>query len=177
MFAAVAAVALSGCGSFAPQRYASIESTAAAIQRTGAKSVAIASVTRSANFMPLCRTNFFIEAPEGQTFEEYVRRALQIELRAAGAAAAGPPQVTLRGDVSELEFSASTNITGGRWVIKLELTSSNGKEASFIESFEFDAGFMGHAACRRTAEAFLPAVENLVAKIASSPSFRTLLLP
>lgn len=175
--AAVAVLALAGCGSFAPQRYSSNAATAAALRNTGATNVGLANFTRSAEFLSLCRTNFFIEAPEGTSFEAYVQLAIQSELRAAGLASDATPSVTLRGNISELEFSASRNLVDGRWTITLDLESSNGKRAAFTEVFDFDAGFMGHSACRRTAEAFLPAVEKLVAGMAANRSFQALLIP
>lgn len=169
---------ISGCGSFAPGRYIAVSVTTAAFRQAGPANVALANFKRTANFMPLCRTNFFIEAPEGQPFEAYIQQALQTELRSAGMSSSSVgPTLTLTGDVTELEFSTSTDFVNGRWSITLALSSSAGKSASFSETHKFVAGFDGHSACRRTAESFLPAVEKLMESIAQSQEFRALLTP
>jgi hypothetical protein len=41
----------------------------------------------------------------------------------------------------------------------------------------FESGFNGETACKRSAEAFLPAVQNLIAKLIRSPEFPALLRP
>ena len=45
------------------------------------------------------------------------------------------------------------------------------------EHYEFNSGFEGGTACKQTAEAFMPAVQNLIGKIVASPDFRALVAP
>ena len=82
--------------------------------------------------------------------------------------------MTLTGVVNKLEFSSIRGLTGGRWEIDLSLTSSNGRTMSASEQYDFQSGYDANTACKQTAEAFMPAVQDLIGKIARSPEFRTL---
>jgi hypothetical protein len=42
------------------------------------------------------------------------------------------------------------------------------------EHYEFNSGYTAETACRQTSEAFMPAVQDLIAKIVKSPDFRAL---
>ena len=44
-----------------------------------------------------------------------------------------------------------------------------------VERYEFESGFVADMACKQTAEAYMPAVQNLIGKIVRSPGFKGLL--
>ena len=46
---------------------------------------------------------------------------------------------------------------------------------SMKEYYEFESGFIADTACKQTAEAFMPSVQNIISKIVRSPEFRKLL--
>jgi hypothetical protein len=104
----------------------------------------------------------------------YIKKALEDELKVAGVYAASSPRVTLSGVVNKLDFSSARAITGGAWNIDLTLTSSNGKSMLASEHYEFESGYGAETACKQTAEAFMPAVQDLIAKIVRAPEFRSL---
>ena len=87
------------------------------------------------------------------------------------------PKATLSGVVEQLNFSSSRGLTGGEWNILLRVTSSNGKSMSVSEHYEFESGFIADTACKQTAEAYLPAVQNLIGKLVKASEFRSLLVP
>jgi len=112
--------------------------------------------------------------PDGITQAAYIKKALEDELKIAGLYAAASPRVTLTGAVKKLAFSSTRGLTGGSWDIDVTLTSSNGKFMSALEHYEFESGYMAETACKQTAEAFMPAVQNLIGKIVRSPGFKEL---
>jgi len=105
----------------------------------------------------------------------YFKKALEDELKVAGIYAASSPTVTLSGAVNRLEFSSSRGLTGGAWDIDVTLISSNGKSMTAAEHYEFESGFVADTACKQTAEAYMPTVQNLIGKIVRSPEFKGLL--
>jgi hypothetical protein len=79
--------------------------------------------------------------------------------------------VVLTGTVKKLEFSSSRGLTGGSWDVAIVLSSSNGRSLSATERYEFQSGFVADTACKQTAEAYMPTVQNLIKKIVHSPEF------
>ena len=57
---------------------------------------------------------------------------------------------------------------------KLYAPSTNGKSMLVSESYPFTTSFVGETACNQTAQAFMPAVQNLVGKVVRSSEFITL---
>jgi hypothetical protein len=47
---------------------------------------------------------------------------------------------------------------------------------SASEHYEFNSGFIADTACKQTAEAYLPAVQNIIGKIVKSPEFKSLVV-
>lgn len=105
----------------------------------------------------------------------YLKKALEDELKVAGAHAASSPKIVLSGIVNKLEFSSSRGLTGGSWDVDVTLNSSNGKTMMAAEHYEFESGFVADTACKQTAEAYMPTVQNLIGKIVRSPEFKGLL--
>ncbi len=110
------------------------------------------------------------------SFEAYIQKALADELKVAGMYDDKAPKVTLTGAVEKLSFSSSRGLTGGEWDISLRVNSSNGKSLSVSEHYEFESGFIADTACKQTAEAYLPAVQNIIGKAIKHPNFKGLLL-
>jgi hypothetical protein len=46
-----------------------------------------------------------------------------------------------------------------------------------LSSYEFNSGFIADTACKQTAEAYLPAVQNLIGKLVKAPEFESLVTP
>jgi len=109
------------------------------------------------------------------TFQSYLQTALADELKVAGPYDEKNPKIVLFGNIDKLAFSSTKSLTNGEWIIGLRVTSSNGMSAYVSERYQFESAFEGGSACRRTAEAFLPAVQNIIAKLVRSAEFRSLI--
>lgn len=169
------AVLLSACSTYTTPRYAINADTNVALKAIGAANVAVGNFTGPRAFDPSCRAAGPLAPPDGITHTAYLKKALEDELKVAGAHAASTPKVILTGVVNKLEFSSSRGLTGGSWDIDVSLSSSNGKSMAAVEHYEFESGFVADTACKQTAEAYMPTVQNLIGKIVRSPEFKGLL--
>lgn len=172
---ALTAIVLTACTSYSPQRYSSVPDNIPVLKSIDAKGIRVGTFTGPAEFDDSCRGGASITPPVNMTFPGYIQTALADELKVAEMYDDKAPRVTLAGRIERLEFSSSMGLTNGIWLIGLRVRSTNGKDLSVSERYEFESGFEGTSACRRTAEAFLPAVQNLVAKLVNSPEFGALL--
>jgi hypothetical protein len=169
------AVLLSACSTYTTPRYAINADTNVALKAIGASNVAVGTFTGPSAFDPSCRAAGPLAPPDGITHTAYLKKALEDELKVAGAYSASSPKVILTGAVNKLEFSSSRGLTGGSWDIDVSLNSSNGKSMAAVEHYEFESGFVADTACKQTAEAYMPTVQNLIGKIVRSPEFKGLL--
>jgi hypothetical protein len=160
-----------------PQRYSISADNNIALKSLGVKNINIGTFKGPVNFDNNCRAAGPIAPPDNMSFEAYIRKALTDELKVAGMFDDNTPIVTLYGEVDRLAFSSSRALTGGSWDIGMKIYSSNGKSIYVTEHYEFNSGFVADTACKQTAEAFLPAVQNIIGKLVRSPDFRELLTP
>lgn len=172
--AVISILALSACSTYMPQRYSISANTNVALKTSGAGNINVGSFKGPANFDNSCRAAGPIAPPDSMSFEAYIQKALADELKVAGKFDEKTPKITLSGVVEQLSFSSSRGLTGGSWDIGLRVTSSNGKTTYVSEHYEFNSGFVADTACKQTAEAYFPAVQNLIEKLVKSPEFLTL---
>ncbi|WP_206486187.1 hypothetical protein [Thalassotalea sp. G2M2-11] len=118
----------------------------------------------------MCRGVGPIKTPDGQSFEGFIRKAFIDELKMAEAFDDNAP-VTLTGILDSIDFSSAS----GRWDIAMTVNSSNGESISVRENYAFTSSFYGETACNQTAQALMPAVQNLIGKIVQNKSFPKLL--
>lgn len=171
---ATAILFLGGCSTFVTPRYSISADTNVAIKGLNLSNIGVGNFTGPKEFNPACRAAGPLAPPDNMTHTGYIRKALEDELKVAGAYASGEGKVSLSGTVTKLEFSSSRAVTGGSWAIDLTLSSSNGQSMAMSEFYEFQSGFIADTACKQTAEAFMPAVQNLIGKIVRSPQFKGL---
>ncbi len=168
------ALTLSACSTYTTPRYSINADTNVTLKSLGITNVAIGTFTGPASFDTACRAAGPLAPPDGMTHTAYFKKALEDELKVAGAHSASLPKVTLSGSVDKLSFSSSRGLTGGSWDIEVTVNSSNGKTMNANEHYEFESGFIADTACKQTAEAYMPAVQNLIAKIVRAPEFKAL---
>lgn len=168
-------VALSGCSTYMPQRYSISADTNVALKSIGVGGINVGTFQGPATFDNSCRAAGPISPPDDLSFEGYIQKALADELKVAGLFDEKSPKVTLNGIVDRLAFSSSSGLTRGSWNIGLRVNSSNGRSAYVTEHYEFNSGFAADTACKQTAEAYFPAVQNLIGKLVRSAEFRGLL--
>lgn len=170
----VAAILLAGCETLVAPRYSVLADNNIAVKALGVTGLGIGEFTGPSNFDSNCRALGPVEVADGITHTQYIRKAFEEEFKMAGIYAASSPRVLITGTVTKLAFSSTRSITGGSWDIDLTLASSNGASMRTTEHYEFPSGFLANTACKQTAEAFTPAVQNLVGKVLRSPEFRAL---
>lgn len=166
---------LSACSTYTTPRYSINADTNVALKSLGVTDIAVGSFSGPSSFSTSCRAAGPLAPPDGMSHTAYLQKAIEDELKLAGAYSGSSPKVTLTGVVNKLEFSSSRSITGGSWDIDLTLNSSNGKTMTTAEHYEFESGFIADTACKQTAEAYMPAVQDLIGKIARSQEFKELI--
>lgn len=175
---ALTTVALTACSTYMPQRYSVSADNSVALKAIDAGAINVGTFKRATAFDNSCRAAGPIAPPDNMSFEGYIQKALADELKMAGKFDANAmAKVTLSGAVEQLEFSSTRAVTGGSWDIGLRVMSSNGKSTYIVEHYEFNSGFVADTACKQTAEAYFPAVQNLIGKLIRSPEFVGLLTP
>ena len=175
-FVALTIVALlAGCSTYMPQRYSVSADNVVAIKALNVNGVNVGTFTTTVKVDNACRGVGPIAPPDNMSFEAYLQKALADELKLAGAFDSKSPKVTLSGVLTKIDFSSSKGLTGGEWNLALDLKSSNGKSVSANETYNFNSGFAADTACKQTAEAFLPATQNLLAKLINNSGFKALL--
>lgn len=172
---AISVLTLSACSTYMPQRYSISADNNVALKATGAGNINVGSFKGPASFDSACRGAGPIAPPDNMSFEVYIQKTLVDELKVAGMFDDKAPKATLSGEVEKLSFSSSRGLTGGEWDIGLRITSSNGKSIFVSEHYEFKSGFIADTACKKTAEAYLPAVQDLIGKLINSSEFKPLL--
>lgn len=110
-----------------------------------------------------------IKTPDGTPFPEFVRKSLMDEMKTVNAYYP-KAAVTLTGKLDVIRFSYGS----GEWELALTVRSSNGKGLSVSETYSYKTSSSAEVACDQTAEAFRPAVQNLIGKILKSPEFPAL---
>lgn len=170
------ALSLTGCQTFNAQMYGVSPDTNYAIKSLKInEAISVGEFSLSKSFDTSCRAVGPITLPNNLTFQGYVKKALEDELKIAGAYAYQNPKIILTGRINKLDMSSSKGITRGFWDIDLTIESNNGKSITVSEYYEFDSGFEGISACKNTADGFMPTVQNLIGKAVKSPSFKDLL--
>jgi hypothetical protein len=170
----VSSVALSACA-VSTQRYYSVPDNTPLLKQFAERKVRVEPFKLATSFDSACRGFTRITPPVNMTFEEYFQRALADEFKTAGIYEENNPNVILKGTIDELDYSSGSALSNGNWTIGLKLVSSSGQSIYMSEMYSFDSVWEADSGCRRVADAFLPAVQNLITKILKAESFRTLL--
>jgi hypothetical protein len=176
VLALVPVLALTACVTYSPQYYSVSDDNIAALKAAAPGTINVGRFTGPAAFDNMCRAAGPITPPGGIGFAEYVQRALADELKLSGVLDEKNPAVTLTGVVEHLAFSSADTVRGS-WDIRLRVTSSNGRSTTVAEHHDFAPGFIGDAACKRTADAYMPTVQKLIGSLVRSPDFKALVSP
>ena len=111
-----------------------------------------------------------VNTPDGEPFSNFVQKALLDELKIANVYSPSA-SVTITGNLDSIDFSS----VNGSWNLALTVMASNGKSMSVSESYIYTSGVYSATVCRQAAQAFMPAVQNLVGKVVRSPEFMALI--
>jgi hypothetical protein len=175
VFGLLAVSVLAGCSTYAVPRYSISADNVVALKTTVVNGVGVGAFSQAPipNEDPneiMCRAVGPIKTPDGESFADFVKTGFVSELKIAGVyAPAAPAQLT--GRLDTIGFSS----VGGTWNLGLTVKSSNGRSMSVAEEYSYKSSYYGETACNQTAQALMPAVQDLIAKVVQSPEFPTLL--
>ena len=168
LFVIVLAVIASGCSTYSANRYSiAVDNVMALKTLNGTKlnvGVFTASEPRKSEIM--CRGVGPIKTSDGETFENFIRKGLVDELKLAEVYSSSAP-VTLTGNLDSIDFSSAS----GTWNLAFTVNSSNGNSLSVAENYSYTTSYYGETACNQTAQALMPAVQNLIGKIVRNAEF------
>ena len=163
-----------GCSTYTTPRYSISADSNVALKALGMSNISVGSFAGPNNFDTKCRAVGPLSPPDGLTHTAYIKKALEDELKVAGVYVTSSPKTTLTGTVTRLAFSSARGLTGGTWEIDMTVNSSNGKTLSVSERYDFESGFNGEVACKNTADAYMPAVQNLIGRLVRATEFKGL---
>jgi hypothetical protein len=106
--------------------------------------------------------------PEGNaTFATYIQKAIRDEVLIAGNTPRGQT-VQISGTVKNVDLSCG--IITGSWTIDVDVSVNGGPPFPIRSVKTFDGNYMGTVVATRAYQAFVPAVQQLVRDILSSPA-------
>ncbi len=161
-------VIVSGCSTYDATRYSVSVDNVMALKALNDAKLNVGEFTSSEPDKTeiMCRAVGPIKAPDGKTFENFIRKGFVDELKLAEVYSASSP-VTLTGNLDNIDFSS----VAGTWDIGLTITSSNGKTLSVSEHYSYTTNFVAEFACQQTAQALMPAVQDLIGKVVHDAEF------
>lgn len=161
-----------GCSTFSAMRYSVSADNIVTLRTLNGRTVNVGAFSAASPGQTeiMCRGVGPIKTPDGEPFSEYVRKAILDDLRIANVYSESAP-VTLTGHLEVIDFSSNS----GEWNLSLTVKSSNGKSITITETYKYTTSFYGETACAQTAQALMPAVQNLVGKLFRSSEFKPLL--
>jgi hypothetical protein len=164
---------VSGCSTMTPARYSVSVDNDMILKGYQGKTLSLASLEAPANYDANCRLMGPVQASDGATIPEFVRKAFNDEFKLAGIY--GDGNAVLTGRMDTIAFSSSAGLTNGWWDLSLTLHSNNGQSLDVENKYAFKSGFDAITACNQTAQALGPAVQDLIKKAISDPRFKTLM--
>lgn len=118
---------------------------------------------------PMCRLMGPVTVAPGKTLPQYVKDAFQEELFLAQAYDVKAPAID--GRIDELSFSS---VSPASWKISMSVKSAVSPGYTVSVNYAFDTSFAAYAACKNVADAFGPAVQELLKQVVSNPQFPAL---
>ncbi|MEH6343864.1 MAG: hypothetical protein V7785_02165 [Bermanella sp.] len=115
-----------------------------------------------------CRGAGPVATPDKSTFEAYINKALISELKLAGIYSETSP-ISIDGYFEKLDFDST--IGSGKWIFSVNVSSDTGSAYTLSSIYPFSTNWVADKACQQVAQAFVPAVQNLIKDIISHPQF------
>ena len=118
----------------------------------------------------LCRLMGPVKIAPGKTMSTFIKEAFQEELFLAQAYDTNAP-VVIEGRIERLSFSS---ISPANWEIAMRVTSNKSPGYTVAVKYNYDTSFDAWSACKNVANAFAPAVQELLRQVVSNPQFTQL---
>lgn len=164
---------LSGCSTYSTNRYSISVDNVAALRTLNGKTINVGDFSSSVPGQSeiMCPVIVPVKTRDGEPFSEFIRKALIDELRMANVFSPTAP-TTLTGHLNKIDFSS----TAGNWNLVLTIKSSNGRSMVVTETYLYNTNILfGDDSCDDAAQAFVPAIQDLIGKIVRSPDFIALI--
>jgi hypothetical protein len=177
LLAIVAIWFVAGCSTYAADRYAISMDSQVELERVADASpdrkITVDAFTATEPGLTEidCRAVGPIKTPDGETFEAYVRKALIDQLRLAHLYAPDG-DVRIGGNLDEINFSSHE----GMWYVVLTIKDDAGRSFTVREDYDFESSWYGETACNQTAQALMPAIQNLIRKTVNNPVFQEMIM-
>ena len=118
-----------------------------------------------------CRADGSIDVSQGQTKGQYIERAIKTEFFNAGIFSVdGDTEIT-----GELRSLAVSSISPAYWEIEIFISSNKSTGYPVKTRFEFQTSWMAGIACENLANAYGPAVQQLISDIIDDSRFEALI--
>jgi len=118
----------------------------------------------------LCRMMGPVTVAPGKGLATYIKEALQEELFLAQVYSSTAPNV-IEGKIEKLAFSS---VSPANWEISMRVSSNNSAGYSTSVKYNYDTSFDAISACKNVADAFSPAVQELIKQVVANPQFSAL---
>jgi hypothetical protein len=120
----------------------------------------------------LCRLAKTIATPSGESFEEYIEKALKSELKMADKYDENS-NIKISGKL--LNVYGSSMLGKAYWEIEVEVISNNGKSFIVKTKREYPSSFLPDTACSNMSTSFSPTVKQLINDIINHKDFNSIL--
>lgn len=162
------AMLVSGCAYKASPYGASVKNVDL-IKISGIKPVAVAPFTSAKPGLSTITCRAAGPVTVSPSFESYIEKAFIDELKLAGVY--NPNATTkLTGKLNEVDFSSG--ITDGKWVFSVTVSNERNESFTTSSTFPFSGSFVADKACQEVAQAFQPAVHQLIEDIVLNGRFK-----
>ena len=168
-------IVLSGCSTTNSIPYKASTDNVISIQQTlqsQGKKVSVGSITAASDVVenPVCRLMGPVKVAPGKSLPEFIEEAFQEELFMAQAYDPKAPTV-ISGQVEALDFSS---ISPAHWEITMNVSSNTSSGYTVSIKYPFKTSWDAYSACRNVANAFGPAVQELLHEVVTHPQFVSL---
>ncbi len=176
---ALASVAmLSGCSTTTSTPYKASTSNVISIQKrlqpAGVTvSLGEVSAAEGVDENPMCRLMGPVKVAPGKSMAQYIKDAFQEELFMARVYSVDAP-VTINAQITELAFSS---VTPANWTVGMKVSSNISDGYAVKVEYPFDTSWDAYSACKNVADAFGPAVQELLKQVVNHPKFVELAKP
>ncbi len=163
---------LSGCETTNSIPYKASTANVISIQQTmqaQGKKVSVGNITMAPGIeeSPLCRLQGPVKVAPGKSLSQYIKDAFQEELFMAQVYQPNAPAV-INGQIDALSFSS---VSPASWDIKMSVKSNVSDGYSVSVKYPFDTSWTAYSACKNVADAFGPAVQDLLKQVVTHPQF------
>lgn len=115
----------------------------------------------------MCRMMGPVKVAPGKSLATYIKEAFQEELFLAQSYDTNAP-VIIEGRIEKLAFSS---VSPANWEITMRVSSNKSQGYSVSTKYNYETSFDAWSACKNVADAFSPAVQELLRQVTANPQF------